>query len=52
MNKKIVGAEALIRWNHPDKGLVSPIDFISVAESSGQIVELGKWIILRLILRY
>jgi len=47
LNKKIVGAEALIRWNHPDKGLVSPINFISVAESSGQIVELGKWITLR-----
>jgi diguanylate cyclase (GGDEF)-like protein/PAS domain S-box-containing protein len=45
--KKIVGAEALIRWNHPDKGLVSPVDFIAVAESSGQIVELGKWITLR-----
>ncbi len=47
LNKKIVGAEALIRWNHPHKGLVSPIDFISVAEYSGQIVELGKWITLR-----
>ena len=47
LNKKIMGAEALIRWNHPGKGLISPIDFISVAESSGQIVELGKWITLR-----
>jgi len=47
LNKKIVGAEALIRWNHPHKGLVSPVDFIPVTESSGQIVELGKWITLR-----
>jgi diguanylate cyclase (GGDEF)-like protein len=41
----ITGAEALIRWNHPIKGMIYPDEFISVAESTGIIIELGKWII-------
>jgi diguanylate cyclase (GGDEF)-like protein len=42
---KIGGFEALVRWNHPQKGLVSPADFISVAEETGLIVELGRWVL-------
>jgi diguanylate cyclase (GGDEF)-like protein/PAS domain S-box-containing protein len=41
----ILGAEALIRWNHPQRGLVMPGEFIGVAESSGIIVQIGAWIL-------
>ena len=41
----ITGVEALLRWNHPEKGLLSPIFFMTVAEETGIIVELGHWIL-------
>ncbi len=42
---KLHGKEALIRWHHSTKGLINPIDFIGLAEETGQIWEIGKWVL-------
>jgi diguanylate cyclase (GGDEF)-like protein len=42
---RIVAAEALVRWDHPERGLISPADFIGIAERNGLIVELGTWVL-------
>lgn len=43
--EELVGVEVLVRWQHPDKGMISPADFIPIAEQTDLIVDLGKWIV-------
>ncbi len=42
---RIAGVEALLRWNHPTRGLVLPLQFIPLAEKSGEIVPIGRWVL-------
>ncbi|BBD06860.1 EAL domain-containing protein [Desulfovibrio ferrophilus] len=50
--RKVIGAEALVRWNHPVRGLIPPDEFIPVAEDTGQIGLLGEWVLRNACKRY
>ncbi|MEM8672753.1 MAG: EAL domain-containing protein [Cyanobacteria bacterium P01_G01_bin.67] len=44
-NNSLVGFEALIRWQHPERGFISPVEFIPIAEDTGLILDIGEWLL-------
>jgi diguanylate cyclase (GGDEF)-like protein/PAS domain S-box-containing protein len=45
ISDEVTGCEALLRWRHPERGMISPAEFIPVAEDTGLIIELGEWVL-------